>query len=53
LRWRAGEVAAFRLRTTRAAELVTLLFARRSVEIGLGIYPVVDFAQARKLLDAS
>jgi amino acid transporter len=53
LRWRPGEVAIFRSRTTRAAELVTLIFARPSVEIGLGIYPVVDLAQAHKLLDSS
>jgi amino acid transporter len=52
LRWRPGDVAVFHLRTTRAAELVTLIFARRSVEIGLGIYPVVDLAQARALLDS-
>jgi amino acid transporter len=52
LRWRAGEVATFHLRTTRAAELVTLIFARRSVEIGLGTYPADSLAQAHALVDA-
>jgi hypothetical protein len=52
LRWRAGDVARVDLRTTRGAELVTLIFARRSVELRLGVRSVGSAAEARSLLDA-
>lgn len=52
LRWRAGDVARYYMRTTRGAELVTLIFARRSVQMGLGIYSAPKVAEARRLLDA-
>jgi amino acid transporter len=52
LRWRPGDVARLQLRTTRAAELVTLTFARRAVELRLGVYAVANAAEARRLLDA-
>ncbi len=52
LRWRREELAHLDLRRTRGAELVTLTFARRSVEMGLGVYPVRGAAEAQRLLDA-
>jgi amino acid transporter len=53
LRWRRGDVARVTLRATRAAELVTLVFARRSVELRLGLYTARSEAEARRLLDAN
>jgi hypothetical protein len=53
LRWRRGDVARMDLRTTRGAELVTLIFARRSVEMRLGVRPVQSAAEAQRLLDAN
>jgi hypothetical protein len=53
LRWRSGDVARAQTRTTRGAELLTLTFAQRSVELRLGIYPVRDAAEARRVLDAN
>ncbi|MGP8100125.1 MAG: amino acid permease [Candidatus Cybelea sp.] len=53
LRWRHGDVARVDLRTTRGAELVTLIFARRSVEMRLGVRSVQNPAEARRLLDAN
>lgn len=52
LRWHPGEVAHVQTRTTRGAELLTLVFARRSIELRLGVYPARDGAEARRLLDA-
>ncbi len=52
LRWHHGEVARVDLRETRGAELVTLIFARRSVEMGLGVYDVAGVAEAQRLVDA-
>ncbi|HEY6325592.1 MAG TPA: amino acid permease, partial [Candidatus Cybelea sp.] len=52
LRWRRGDVARVDLRQTRGAELVTLIFARRSVEMGLGVYLVGSAAEAQRLVDA-
>jgi hypothetical protein len=52
LRWRRGEVARMDLHTTRGAELVTLIFARRSVEMRLGVRPVQSAAEAQRVLDA-
>lgn len=53
LRWRRRDVARMDLRTTRGAELVTLIFARRSVEMRLGLQQVQSAAEAQKLLDAN
>jgi amino acid transporter len=52
LRWRPGDVAHVDLRQTRGAELVTLIFARRSVEMALGVYQVHSAAEAQRLVDA-
>ncbi len=52
LRWRPTDVTRVDLRQTRGAELVTLIFARRSVQIGLGVYHVGGVAEAQHLLDA-
>ena len=52
LRWRQGDVARAQLRSTRAAELVSLIFARRAVELRLSVYTVPNAAEARRLLDA-
>ncbi len=53
LRWRRGDVARMDLRRTRGAEIVTLVFARRSVELRLGTYAARSAAEARRLLDAN
>jgi hypothetical protein len=53
LRWRAGDAAHVQTRTTRGAEIVTLLFARRSIELRLGVYSVRDAAEARRVLNAN
>jgi hypothetical protein len=53
LRWRAGDVADVQTRTTRGAEIVTLVFAKRSIELRLGVYAVRDAAEARRVLDAN
>jgi amino acid transporter len=52
LRWRSGDAARYFLRATRGAQLVTVVFARRSVEMGLGIYQVRNTVEAQRLLDA-
>ncbi|HVR45856.1 MAG TPA: amino acid permease [Candidatus Binatia bacterium] len=52
LRWRPGDVAHLDLRQTRGAALVTLIFARRSVEMGLGVYHVGGAAEAQRLVDS-
>ena len=53
LRWRHGDVARVDFRTTRGAELVTLIFARRSIEMRLGARPIQNAAEAQRLLDAN
>ncbi|HEY2475482.1 MAG TPA: amino acid permease [Candidatus Cybelea sp.] len=53
LRWRPGDVAGVERRQTRGAELVTLVFSRRSVELRLGVRRVRDEAEARRVLDAN
>lgn len=52
LRCRPGDEAAVSLRQTRAAQIATFVFARKQVELRLGIYKVRDAAEARSLLDA-
>jgi amino acid transporter len=52
LRWNSGDVAYVNLRRTRGAELVTLVFARRSIELRLGVRTVRDAPEARRILDA-
>ncbi len=50
--WRHGDVARIEMRQTRGAQLVTLVFARRSVELRLGVSSARDASEARRLLDA-
>ncbi|HMF28390.1 MAG TPA: hypothetical protein VKE42_06430, partial [Candidatus Cybelea sp.] len=52
-RWRPGDVAHVQTHTTRGAELMLLVFARRSVQLRIGIYTVHDAAEARRVLDAN
>ncbi len=52
LRWRRGDAARVDLRRTRGAELVTLIFAHRSVELALGVYSVRTLGEAQRLVDA-
>lgn len=52
LRWRTGDVAHVELRTTRGAELVTVVGARRSLELRLGISQAASVSEARRLIDA-
>lgn len=52
LSWRPGDLAHLDLRQTRGAELVTLIFARRSVQLGLGVYHVDGAAEAQRVVDA-
>jgi amino acid transporter len=52
LRWRTGDAVRVDLRRTRGAELVTLIFAPRSVELHLGVYTVGSLSEAQRLLDA-
>ncbi len=51
LRWHAGDVAHLDVRRTRGALLVTLTFARRSVELRLGVEAARNAAEAQRLLD--
>ncbi len=51
LRWRADEVRRVDLRATLGAELVTLVFARASVQLRLGVYTVTGAPEARRVLD--
>jgi len=53
VRWRAGDVARVQTRTTRGAEIITLVFARKSIELRLGVYPARDAAEARRVLNAN
>jgi hypothetical protein len=48
LRWRPGDVKRVVLEQRRGAELVTLVFARRSVELRLGVTTAANPAEARK-----
>ncbi len=50
VRWRRGDVAHVDLRQTRGAELVTLIFARRSVELRLSVLTARDATEAQRLL---
>jgi len=52
LRWRREEVLRVDLRETRGAEIVTLIFARRSIEMRVGVYFARTLAEARVLIDA-
>jgi amino acid transporter len=52
LRWSPGDVARVGLRQTRGAELVTLVFARKSVELWLSVLTARDATEAQRLLDA-
>jgi amino acid transporter len=52
VRWRSGDAARADLRRTRGAELVTLTFAARSVELRIGVVPASSWAEAQRLLDA-
>ncbi|MGB8966681.1 MAG: beta-galactosidase, partial [Candidatus Cybelea sp.] len=52
LRWSPGDVARVGLRQTRGAELVTLVFARKSVELWLSVLTARDSTEAQHLLDA-
>jgi hypothetical protein len=52
LRWRAGDVARVETRRTRGAEIVTLVFARRSVELRLTVNEASNAAEAHRLLDS-
>jgi amino acid transporter len=53
LRWRPADVKRVVLAQTRGAELVTLVFARRSVEMRLGVSTVSGPTEARRLLEAN
>ncbi len=53
LRWLSGEVARVELRTTRGAQLVTLVFATRKVRLYLSVVGWANAAEARRLLDAN
>ncbi|MGA2759432.1 MAG: amino acid permease [Candidatus Cybelea sp.] len=53
LYWRHGDVARLDLRTTRGAELVTLVLTLRSIEVRLGVRAVQNAAEAQRLLDAN
>jgi amino acid transporter len=52
LRWRPGDVARVVLRRTRGAEIVTLVFDRRAVQLRLGMQRVASAAEARGVIDA-
>jgi hypothetical protein len=53
LRWRHRDVARVELRATRGAELVTLVFARRTVHVALTVASVRSRGEAQRLLDGS
>ncbi|MBV9717787.1 MAG: amino acid permease [Candidatus Eremiobacteraeota bacterium] len=53
LQWRAGDVARFDVRPTRGAQLVTLIFARRSIQLRLGFHSAHEAAEAQRLVDAN
>lgn len=53
LRWRHGDVARVELRTTRGAELVTLVFARSNIQMNLTVVPARSHGEAQQLLDAN
>ena len=53
LSWRRRDVAHVELRATRGAELVTLVFSRRSIRLTLAVVRAPSTAEARRLLDAN
>ncbi len=53
LRWRQGEVSRVDVRGTRGAQLVTLVFSRRSIALRLGVHAAKSSAEAQRLLDAN
>jgi amino acid transporter len=53
LRGRAGDIVRIDLRRTRGAELVTMLFARRSVEFTLSVLRAGSRGEAQRLVDAN
>ena len=53
LQWRRAEVAHAFWRRTRGAQLVTLVFARRAVEMTLGLYSTSSDAEAQAFVDAN
>lgn len=52
LQWNGNEVLHAYWRRSRGAEIVTLIFARRSAEMRLGMYAVAGAAEAQGLVDA-
>ncbi len=52
VRWRHDDVTRIMMRTTRGAELMTLIFRQRSVELRLGVYTVGNTREAHRRLDA-
>jgi amino acid transporter len=53
LRWKQDEVSLADVRSTRGAQIVTLVFSQRSIVLRLGIHAVTDAAEAQGLLDAN
>jgi|HubBroStandDraft_4_1064222.scaffolds.fasta_scaffold00022_30 amino acid transporter len=52
MQWRRDDVAHAYWQRTRGAEIVTLVFVRRSIAIRLGLYSVSGAAEAQRLVDA-
>jgi hypothetical protein len=53
LRWHRADLERIETRRTRGAEIVTLVFSRRLVEMRLGLYSAANRAQARRFLEGS
>jgi len=53
LRWQPGDVEHATVKHVRGAQLLTLVFTRRDVNLRLGIYDVNDAAEAERLLQAN
>ncbi|MFY9720168.1 MAG: beta-galactosidase, partial [Candidatus Cybelea sp.] len=53
VRWRPSDVAHVDLRTTRGADIVSLIFSTRKVRLRLSVAPAADAAEARRLIDAN
>jgi hypothetical protein len=51
--WRPDDVANSFVRASRGTQIVTLVFATRSVEYRVGLAPVTDAAEAQRLLQAN
>ncbi len=47
LRWNQDEVSLADVRSTRGAQVVTLVFSQRSIDLRLGIHAVTDAAEAQ------